>query len=259
MVVIDAEVIAIVEFNLRTPGGTAHHAGADCRHGVHLVLDASVWLKARLLDPSIRPPNVRIEEEQGLVPIGHMRNSIARGEQSVEGDARYNRQCKRLPFVAGRSTRQAKGGESVEIFPNAAIKRENESMPFAVDPRKASGGKRIDTAHAVVPFLRGIRITEGYISPLSPSGTMTVKEIAPESVASMRKFHEVAFQSIVSQTQMHPSFVRIIRHNEVRRGLPAASEPTIPRLIGQAQLQRIVLMTWRPRFPICDTEPRKHV
>ena len=46
VVAIDAEVIAVVDFNLRTPGTGAHHTRADCGHGVHLAMNTAVRLKA---------------------------------------------------------------------------------------------------------------------------------------------------------------------------------------------------------------------
>src|SRR6185437_135996 len=116
-------------------------------------------------------------------------------------------------------------------------------MPFALDPRDAGGGQRIETAHDVVSLLIHIRLIEGDTSPLPPLGAMAVEEIAAEGVPSVRKFHEVAFQGIVSQTQMHPPLISIAGHNEVRRGIPAASEPTIAGFISQGQLQGVVLMT----------------
>src|SRR6478752_1634291 len=109
-------------------------------------------------------------------------------------------------------------------------------MPFVLDPRNAGGDKRIETAHDIVSFSIRIRLLESDTSPLPPIGAMTVEEIAAEGVPAMRKFHEVTFQGIVSQTQMHPSFVRIAGHDEVRRGIPAAFEPTIAGLVRQGQL-----------------------
>lgn len=88
MVAIDAEVIAVVDFDLRTPGTGAHHTRADCGHGVHLVTDAAVRLKAPLLHQPIGTANIRIEKKDGLVPIGRVHDGIAGGKQFVEGNAR---------------------------------------------------------------------------------------------------------------------------------------------------------------------------
>src|SRR6185503_13182617 len=119
----NAEIVAVVEFNLRIPGCATHDSTAESRQGIHLVTNMPVGLKSRLFDDAPGTANVGIHKKETLIPVFDMGNAVSLRSKLVEGDARKHRKGQGLPFIAGRPPRQAKSRKAIEIPADSTIKR----------------------------------------------------------------------------------------------------------------------------------------
>ena len=117
----DAEIIAIIDFNLRMPGGATYDPAAYCRHGIHPVSNTPVGLKSRLLDESPGSADVGEQEKEGFVAVFDVGNAVSTRIKLVEGNARKYGKGQGFPFIAGRPPGQAKGGKAIEILTYSSI------------------------------------------------------------------------------------------------------------------------------------------
>src|SRR5262249_14611910 len=135
------------------------------------------------------------------------------------GDARHHRKSQRFPFIAGRSARQAKSREAVEVFSDPAVERCNQPMLFALDKGHPGGRDSENAPHEILTLCLCIWGFERRSATILPVGAMPVEKVATERIAAMWQLHEVALQRILPKPCVDATFIGIGRGDEVWSGM----------------------------------------
>ena len=251
----NAEVIGVIQLDLRSPGSAADDTAAERGEGIHLVSNAAARLESRALHQRPRAGQIGIQEKQRLIAIDQIDGTIPSRKQLIERDPWQKGQCQRFPFITCWPTRQPEGREAIQVPADPAVSAEDETVSLAVHERHAAGGQRKGTDRLKDSFLLDVRRVERDAAPWSPMRAMSVDRIASKGIASMWEFHEVSVEHVDTHPKMQPSLVGVIRNDKVGIGPLAVVEPNKAGLVGQGDFQRIVLVTRREQLAIADAEP----
>ena len=96
----NAEVIAVINFDLCTPGCSADHPSSHRRQHVDLVSNGAVTSKTKTLNCRPRSPNIGIQKKQGLIPEFEVGDRVLPGKQFIKGDSWNERTGQGFPFIS---------------------------------------------------------------------------------------------------------------------------------------------------------------